>query len=265
MRAALIFFLLAASAIAQDAKPTTLGIDEYQSLLGEFSRVAVSGVTRRQVDAEPLNKAAAQSTALNGNAIIRAQTLNIIRSLAALGQGAVKAHKDISNIDPENKPLLSPLSGYQWAEQEKERLAKNFVAMSDSTSKYISACLAIMQRQAATPSGKQFAILPSDPMIAAIDSEFQAIKDEVRAYEFKKDHPPVKMETLQVLPTGCLVQVKVGRYDYKTIFAEGLTGPNVAEQQTYELPIMRDGVYQYEATTGASRTVENWKVIFSDR
>lgn len=172
---AAIFAALCLPAQAADRTlgPTSVSLNEFQLMLGDFARQYLQDFDDRPIEAGTVLAAAMKSKTLENYPYVRQQTLAILRELTTLPGAKTKASAEAGALRAADKPLSSLLTNDEWVAAEKDRLKENFEARRRSAEKTISNCLNILEQIAQTPTGQQFALLGSDPLLEAMQKASQ--------------------------------------------------------------------------------------------
>lgn len=148
--------------------PTSVSLNEFQLMLGDFARQYLQDFDDQPIEAGTVLAAAMKSETLEDFPYVRQQTLAILRELTTLPGAKTKAAAEAGVVRAGDKPISSTLPDDEWVAEEKDRLKENFAARRRSAEKTISNCLNILQQIAQTKRGRQFALLGSDPMLEAM-------------------------------------------------------------------------------------------------
>jgi len=158
--------------------PTSVSLNEFQLMLGDFARQYLQDFDDQPIEAGTVLAAAMKSKTLETYPYVRQQTLAILRELTTLPGAKTKASAEAGAVRAADKPISSLLPDGEWVAAEKDRLKENFEARRRSAEKTISNCLNILEQIAQTPTGQQFALLGSDPLLEAMQKASQKNRAE---------------------------------------------------------------------------------------
>ncbi len=164
---------LSAQAADRAPGPTSVTLDDFQLRLGDFARQYLQDFDDQPLEAGTVLAAAMRSETLKDFPYIRQQTLAILRELTTLPAGKAKMEAEIDAVRESDKPLSSQLPANEWAAAEKNRLREDFEARRRSAEKTIANCLNILQQIAQSGKAGRFALLGSDPLLAAMQAASQ--------------------------------------------------------------------------------------------
>lgn len=153
--------------------PTSVSMDEFQLMLGDFARQYLQDFDNHPIEAGTVLAAAMRSETLEDFPYVRQQTLAILRELTTLPGAKTRAAAEAGAVRAADKPISSQLPDGEWVAEEKDRLKENFEARRRSAEKTIASCLNILQQIAQTKRGQQFALLGNDPLLEAIRASSQ--------------------------------------------------------------------------------------------
>jgi hypothetical protein len=158
--------------------PTSVSLNEFQLMLGDFARQYLQDFDEQPIEAGTVLAAAMKSETLENYPYIRQQTLAILRELTSLPGAKTKAAAEVGAVRAADKPISSLLPDNEWVAEEKDRRKENFAARRRSAEKTISNCLNILQQISQTQRGQQFALLGSDPLLEAMRKAAEKNKKE---------------------------------------------------------------------------------------
>ncbi|GAT34956.1 hypothetical protein TSACC_315 [Terrimicrobium sacchariphilum] len=158
--------------------PTSVSLNEFQLMLGDFARQYLQDIDEQPIEAGTVLAAAMKSETLENYPYIRQQTLAILRELTSLPGAKTKAAAEVGAVRAADKPISSLLPDNEWVAEEKDRRKENFAARRRSAEKTISNCLNILQQISQTQRGQQFALLGSDPLLEAMRKAAEKNKKE---------------------------------------------------------------------------------------
>lgn len=274
LRFLLIGLLLPGCLLAQGGIPIPVtrqevpaGLDVTQ-LGGAVSGLAASWMARIKSEGVPETKSleairtdAGTSPALAKLPLARKGIVNVCSELIAITEAKARATTRLKEAMPEKKPFLSTVSAQKWAEEEQEKVRKQWRNRIGEAEKTLQKNIGLIQKSIIAPGGREFLLPADDPFLMAL----QAARFECDLVLSSLQRPSVPLELdcqiLQVMGNGCLVLAQDKNRQTRQIFVPDLVSSGLKVGQVLPLVLKWEGVYRHTAPDGNTSVLESWKLV----